>query len=202
MAEDADSDIFFFYEPEMRGLLPIDAMHVPTSLAKTLSQGKLGVTVNTAFADVIDGCAQTTAKRPKTWINKPIRDVFVMLHQAGYAHSVECWNDGGDLAGGLYGLALGGVFFGESMFSRETDASKVALAHLMARLWAGEFTLCDIQFINDHLARFGAYEIPQSTYLSMLEKALTQKAVFTGPYINNQFESENDLIRAYLESLT
>ena len=209
MAEDAGADTFFFYEPELRGLLPINGFHVPKNLSKTIRKEKFSVTINQNFKGVIDGCAEATEKRPKTWINKSIRDIFLILHQARYAHSVEAWNDDGELAGGLYGLALGGVFFGESMFSRETDASKVALIHLMARLWACGYVLCDIQFINDHLTQFGAYEMPQGHYIRHLEKALPIDANFTslpikyidGDTAQNGLSGEMRMVLDYIEHL-
>lgn len=198
MAEDADADHFFFYEPEKRGLLPIHSLHIPKRLARTVRRNQFRVTINTAFIDVIDGCAESTPDRPKKWINENIRDIFIILHQAKYAHSVECWDNDGNLAGGLYGLVLGSVFFGESMFSRQTDASKVALVHLMARLWAGGFDVCDIQFINDHLTQFGAYEIPQSEYLGLLNRALMKEARFTKLGLGHLYSDEQELAKAYI----
>mgnify|MGYP006275143549 CR=1 FL=1 len=199
MAEDAEADHFFFYEPEKRGLLPIQSFHIPKRLARTVRKQPFKVTINTAFTDVIDGCAEATDDRPKTWINQSIRDIFIILHQARYAHSVECWDEDGTLVGGLYGLALGGVFFGESMFSRKTDASKIALVHLMARLWAGGFVLCDIQFINEHLTQFGAYEIPQSEYLGLLNRAMGGEARFSRLGLGHVYANECELVTAYIK---
>ena len=201
MAEDAGADSFFFYEPEKRGLLPINGFHIPKSLSKTIRQGKYDVSANRAFRDVISGCAAPTAYRPKTWINTPIKDIFNILHQANYAHSIEVWDKDGLLVGGLYGLALGGVFFGESMFSRSTDASKVALVHLMARLWKGGYILCDIQFLNTHLSQFGAYEIPQAHYIKLLEKALSVEGKFIKFNTPDEFDRERKLAFSYIHHL-
>lgn len=176
MAESADDDDFAFYKPVLRGLLPIKALHVSRSLLKTIRSGKFTLTVDKAFEHVIDGCAEPSSeKRAKTWINRPIRDVFVMLHRAGHAHSVECWNADGKLAGGIYGLSIGAVFCGESMFSRETDASKVALTTLCALLWKCGHTVLDTQFINPHLVQFGAYEIPQEEYEGLIKTEMNKR---------------------------
>lgn len=163
MAESAGDESFAFYRPYQRGILPIADLHIPQSLLKTIRRGRFHVTINRDFEGVIDGCAKETRGREKTWINKPIRDLFIALHREGHAHSIECWHKD-TLAGGLYGLSIGAVFCGESMFSRERDASKVALVHLCAQLWAGGFALLDTQFINPHLLQFGAYEIAQEAY--------------------------------------
>lgn len=168
MAESADDDDFAFYKPYMRGLIPIENLHIPKKLLKELHAGIFTVTMDEAFEDVIDGCARKTVKRPKTWINKPIRDIFIGLHHAGHAHSIECWTKEGKLAGGIYGLAIGGVFCGESMFSNERNASKIALVHLCAMLWTAGFTVLDTQFINPHLLQFGAYEMPQEEYEALI----------------------------------
>ena len=164
MAESAQDEGFSFYKPHQRGLIPINDLHIPAKLLKTLRRKKFLLTRNYAFRQVIDGCAAVTPTRSKTWINRPIRDIFLMMHREGHAHSIECWNEGRKLAGGLYGLAIGRVFCGESMFSNETDSSKVALVALCALLWKSGFTILDTQFINPHLLQFGAYEIPQEEY--------------------------------------
>lgn len=181
MAENADDLEFNFYRPAQRGLLPIHSLHIPKSLAKTIKQGVYEVRINTAFADIINGCALTikgnTKGRDNTWINQPIRDVFIALHKMGHAHSVECWKDG-TLAGGLYGLAIGAVFCGESMVSFEKDASKVALVHLAQRLGENGFSVLDTQFINDHLKQFGAYEIPQEEYEELIKTEMQKPARF------------------------
>lgn len=177
MAEDRDDPDLFWVDPRMRGTIPLDRFHVPRRLRRTVRSGKFRVTTDTDFEAVIEGCAEATAARPRTWINDRIIMLYCSLHRLGYAHSVECRRDG-RLVGGLYGVALGGAFFGESMFSRETDASKVALVHLVARLRTGGFTLLDSQFITRHLRRFGAVEIPRSEYRQRLAEALKKNADF------------------------
>lgn len=177
MARARDDAKLYWVDPEKRGILPLDGFHLPRSLRKTLRQGVFDVRVDTAFAEVMDGCAASAPGRPDTWINGEIVRLFTELHRRGMAHSVESWCDG-QLMGGLYGLALGGAFFGESMFSRATDASKVALVHLVARLKAGGFALLDTQFVTDHLARFGTTEIPRDEYHHRLDHALRLPAVF------------------------
>jgi len=161
----------YWVDPDQRGVLPLDAFHVSRSLRKTLRRQVFEVRVDTAFADVVGGCADAVPNRPETWINEEIETLFLDLHARGLAHSVEVWRDG-QLVGGLYGLALAAAFFGESMFSRATDASKVALCHLVARLRAGGFRLLDTQFITDHLAQFGAREIPRGLYMDRLDDAM------------------------------
>ena len=174
-----DTDVFWV-QPKLRGVLPLDDFHVPRSLKKRLRQGKFTVTIDQDFAGVLAGCAESAEGRTDTWINDRIIQLFMALHQAHVAHSIEVWEDGA-LVGGLYGLAMGSAFFGESMFSRVTDASKVALCHLVGILKAGGFTLLDTQFITDHLKRFGTIEISQQEYLAQLSAALTRKGTFDGP---------------------
>jgi leucyl/phenylalanyl-tRNA--protein transferase len=171
MAEHRDDPDIFWVNPERRGILPLDQFHLPRSLARTIRRGVYDIRVNTAFAEVVAGCAEATEGRPESWINAEIRALYQALFDLGHAHCVEAWV-GERLAGGLYGVALGGAFFGESMFSRATDASKVALCHLVARLRLGHFTLLDTQFVTTHLARFGATEIPREVYLQRLGRAL------------------------------
>ena len=173
MAERGDSDELFWLDPPMRGILPLDAFHIPRRLRRQLKRRPFDVRCDTDFAGVIDGCAESRAERPQTWINDGIRKLYSSLFSMGYAHSVEFWQDG-TLAGGLYGVTLGAAFFGESMFSRVPDASKVALVHLVALLKDGGFTLLDTQFTTEHLAQFGGCEIPQSSYKSLLNDALGQ----------------------------
>lgn len=192
MAYNAGSPYIHWICPEMRGQLPIAGMHIPRRLKKTVRSGLYDVRIDTAFEDVILACAETGKRRPETWINRPIIQAYCKLHTDGYAHSIECWRDG-ELVGGLYGMALGGAFFGESMFSRERDASKVALVHLAARLWRGGFEMLDTQFSNDHLEQFGVYEVPHKEYMVQLRKAIEQKADF---HLNGIKESE--LVRDYL----
>lgn len=171
MSDARDDPDTFWIEPEYRAILPLEGFRLAKSLAKTLRQGRFRVTSDTAFAEVISTCAESQPDRRDTWINPDIEAAFCALHELGMAHSIECWS-GDRLVGGLYGLALGQAFFGESMFSRETDASKIALAWLVARLNIGGFTLLDCQFMTDHLASLGAIEITQANYLELLEAAL------------------------------
>ncbi|PZO87147.1 MAG: leucyl/phenylalanyl-tRNA--protein transferase [Micavibrio aeruginosavorus] len=164
MADSADDPSFAFYRPYQRGIIPIESVHIPSKLLKVLRRHDYMVTINQSFEAVIDGCAAAKDKRSTTWINRPIRDLFVALHHEGRAHSIETRRHDGTLIGGLYGLAIGRVFCGESMFSEEPNASKIALIHLCALLWSSGFTTLDTQFINPHLLQFGAYEIPQEEY--------------------------------------
>jgi leucyl/phenylalanyl-tRNA--protein transferase len=164
-------------DPEFRGILPLEAFHLPRSLMKTLRAQKFEVTADKDFAATIAACAAARKNRPDTWINLEIERLFIELFNLGFAHSVETWS-GGALVGGLYGACLGGVFFGESMFSTETDASKVALVHLVARLRLGGYRLLDTQFITAHLARFGAREIPRADYHTLLAEAVEAPARF------------------------
>lgn len=174
MSDARDDPDTFWIEPEYRAILPLEGFRLSKSLAKTIRQGRFTVTTDTAFARVIATCAESQDDRRDTWINPDIEETFCRLHEKGRAHSVECWDEG-RLVGGLYGLAMGRAFFGESMFSRETDASKVALAWLVARLKIGGFELLDCQFMTDHLASLGAIEITQCDYLRLLESALTKE---------------------------
>ncbi|GAB4183916.1 MAG: leucyl/phenylalanyl-tRNA--protein transferase [Thalassobaculales bacterium] len=177
MAEGRRDPRMFFVDPDRRGVLPLDRPHLPRSLRKTLRSGRFEVRCDTCFAAVLRGCAEPTATRPDTWINAEIEELYLELHARGHAHSLETFADG-VLVGGLYGVALGAAFFGESMFSRATDASKVALAHLLARLRMGGFTLLDTQFITDHLRRFGTIEIPRAEYRRLLAAAIAKPARF------------------------
>ncbi|WP_157216940.1 leucyl/phenylalanyl-tRNA--protein transferase [Flavisphingomonas formosensis] len=171
MADSREARDVFWVEPKKRGILPLDTFHLSKSLAKTLRSERFIVTADRAFSQVVSACAERGPKRPDTWINPPIERAYTALHGRGYAHSIECWHDG-QLIGGLYGVQLGAAFFGESMFSRMTDASKVALAYLVARLRVGRFKLLDCQFITDHLASMGAIEISRDAYVGLLDTAL------------------------------
>lgn len=177
MAERRDDPELYWVDPEQRGVLPLDDFHLPRRLARTLRQAPFEIRVDTAFADVLQGCSEATDHRPETWINDEIRMLYLGLFERGNAHSVEAWADG-KLVGGLYGVHLGAAFFGESMFSRATDASKAALAHLIARLRIGRFILLDTQFVTSHLARFGAIEIPRADYRKILAAAIRMPAEF------------------------
>jgi leucyl/phenylalanyl-tRNA---protein transferase len=178
MADSADDPELFWVDPRRRGVLPLDAFHVPRRLCRVVRRQIFEIRCDSAFEDVIRGCAEASEKRPNTWINDEIVRLYAALFARGAAHSVECWRDG-RLAGGLYGVSLGAAFFGESMFSHETDASKVALVHLVARLRLGGFRLLDTQFLTPHLARFGGIEISRSHYHRLLAEALTYRAVFS-----------------------
>ena len=171
MAESAEDAELFWVDPDPRGVLPLGQFHLPRRLRRTLRSGLYQVRVNTAFEAVMRGCAEPTAMRPKTWINDEILRLYGGLFERGLAHSVEAWA-GDELMGGLYGVTLGGAFFGESMFSRGRDASKVALVHLVARLVTGGFRLLDTQFVTEHLERFGAIAISRADYHRQLEQAL------------------------------
>lgn len=171
MADARDDPEIFWVEPKTRAILPLDAVHISKSLAKHIRRDRFTVTTDTAFPAVIASCAEPATDRDETWINGEIERAFLALHSHGRAHSIECWQDG-ILVGGLYGLALGRVFFGESMFSRATDASKIALVWLVARLRMGGFQLLDCQFLTEHLASLGVVEITQKQYLKKLSLAL------------------------------
>lgn len=177
MAYGAHSPYINWVCPEMRGQLSVCDLHIPRRLLSTLKQGPFEVRINTAFEEVIAMCAAPHEKRPETWINDQIANVFCRLHEQGCAHSVECWQ-AGKLVGGVYGLAIGAAFFGESMFSRARDASKIALVHTAARLWKGSFSLFDTQFVNEHIKQFGAYEVPFEDYKKQLFAAINRDADF------------------------
>lgn len=171
MADSRDAAGVYWVEPRKRAILPLDGFHLSKSLRKVIASGRFRVTADAAFEDMIALCAESAADRPETWINTTIESAFTTLHYQGRAHSIECW-DGDELVGGLYGLALGKAFFGESMVSRATDASKVALAWLVARLRVGGFTLLDCQFMTPHLASLGAIEISRGDYVALLGAAI------------------------------
>ncbi len=171
MAESADDPEIFWVEPEMRGLLPLDAFHVSKSLAKAVRKAPFDIRFDTAFERVMALCAEPAGDRPSTWINSTIRKLYTELHRMGHAHSVEAF-EGGELVGGLYGVSLGSAFFGESMFSRRTNASKICLVHLVERLRENGFTLLDTQFTTEHLKTFGAIDVPKDDYLKLLRAAV------------------------------
>ena len=177
MAESADDPALYWIEPHARGILPLDSVHVPRRLARTIRSGQFDVRVDTDFQGVIDGCAASRPGRRSTWINSRIRQLYGALFRQGHCHTVETWLDG-RLVGGLYGVALGSAFFGESMFSTERDASKVALVYLAARLVHGGFTLLDTQFVTDHLRQFGTVELDKAEFQSALDEAMSRKASF------------------------
>lgn len=177
MADAREDARVFLIDPERRGVIPLDAFHVPRRLARTVRGDPFEVRVDTAFHAVILACAASGPGRTETWINRPIEALYLDLHRLGRAHSVECWQDG-VLVGGLYGVSLGGAFFGESMFSRRRDASKVALVHLAGRLIAGGYRLLDTQFLTEHLTQFGAVEIARADYHARLRAAVATKGDF------------------------
>lgn len=184
MAESADDPALYWIEPDERGVLPLDDFHVSRSLRKSVRQKKFEIRIDTAFGEVIRACAEKRPGRKDTWINSRIISLYTQLHRINCAHSVEAWADG-KLVGGLYGVKIGAAFFGESMFSRATDASKVCLVHLVARLRFGGFTLLDAQFVNNHLAQFGAKAVKKAEYHKLLEPALAGEADF-GTFASDQ----------------
>lgn len=173
MAESADAEDVFWVDPDERGIFPLDQFHVPKRLARKIRKEPFEIRINTAFRDVMMRCSEPTSniERQNTWINGLILTRYTELHELGYAHSVECWLDD-TLVGGLYGVSINGAFCGESMFHHVTDASKIALVYLVARLNAGGYTLLDTQFVTDHLSQFGAIEIPRTEYKENLKAAL------------------------------
>ena len=177
MAESADDPALYWIEPEQRGIIPLQGFHISSRLARTVRTTPLTVWVDRDFDAVIDGCAEPAPDRDKTWINARIRKIYRALYDIGHCHTVEVY-DGDDLVGGLYGVSLGRAFFGESMFHRVRDASKIALVHLIARLRAGGFRLCDTQYVTAHLKTFGAVDVPKKRYHRLLEEALAGDADF------------------------
>lgn len=177
MAESAEDNALYWVEPEERGVIPLDGLKISASLRKSVRRKLFEFRIDTDFAGVIAECAARTSERKSTWINTRIKSLYTQLHRMGCCHSVECWQDG-KLVGGLYGVRIGAVFFGESMFSRRTDASKVALVHLVARLNFGGFKLLDAQFVNPHLERLGAVSLPKAEYHKIMEPLLGLDADF------------------------
>jgi leucyl/phenylalanyl-tRNA--protein transferase len=192
MADSAASPFYDFYRPVMRGQLSIQDLHIPRRLLKTIRKNPYRISVDTDFENVIEGCRRIKKGRESTWINKPIKEMFLNLHKKGYAHSVECWQND-NLVGGLYGLAIGAVFCGESMFSVATDASKIALVYLCAHLDAAGFTVLDTQFTNEHLEQFGVYEIPQEEYEALIKTEMNLKRHFRID------KNPDDILSAYLD---
>ncbi|ESQ75272.1 leucyl/phenylalanyl-tRNA--protein transferase [Asticcacaulis sp. AC402] len=177
MSDARDDDYLFLVDPPMRGILPLDEFHIPSRLARTVRKDDYAVRIDTAFPQVIELCAEEAVNRTSTWISHSIQALYQALFARGLAHSVEVWRDG-HLIGGLYGVAIGGAFFGESMVSRATDASKIALVHLVARLKAGGFKLLDCQFQTEHLTQFGVVEVEKTDYLEILAASVDLKADF------------------------
>ena len=197
MAEGRDDPELFFVDPALRGIIPLEAPYLPRRLGRTVRSDPFSVRIDTDFVAVLDACAAPGAgERNDTWINPEIRRLYVELYRAGFAHSVECWRDGA-LVGGLYGVALGSAFFGESMFSHARDASKVALVHLIARLRAGGFRLLDVQFLTSHLSSLGAVEIARDDYLERLRIAVGQDADFKRmPYASDGASAWQEITHA------
>jgi len=189
MAESADDPALYWIEPEMRGIIPLEAFHIPARLARTVRTTPLIVRVDHDFEAVIDGCAEPKRDRSRTWINTRIRRIYRALFERGHCHTVEVY-DRDVLVGGLYGVSLGGAFFGESMFHRARDASKIALVHLVARLHAGGYRLLDTQFVTEHLRTFGAVEVPKRRYHRLLEEAITGQADFAALPIERPVSGE------------
>lgn len=177
MAESAEDPALYWIEPEQRGVIPLDRFHISSRLARTVRSERFTVVCNRDFEAVIEGCAEPAPGRARTWINRRIHNLYLGLYRIGHCHTVEVY-DGDALVGGLYGVSLGRTFFGESMFHRARDASKIALVHLVARLRAGGFRLLDTQFVTDHLKTFGAVEVPRKQYHKLLAEALTGEADF------------------------
>jgi leucyl/phenylalanyl-tRNA---protein transferase len=177
MGERRDDPKLYWLDPRLRAVLPLDGFHLPHRLARTVRADRFAVTADTAFSETVRACAEPRPGHPESWINEPIVELYTQLHQRGYAHSVECRVDG-ELVGGLYGVSVGAAFFGESMFSRQRDASKVALVHLVARLISGGFRLLDCQFMTEHLRSFGAIEIPRDEFKVRLAEAIDRTATF------------------------
>lgn len=176
MSESADDPELFWVEPDIRGIIPLDDFHVSKSLQKAIRKSPFDIRFDTAFDQVVAKCAEAANDRPSTWINQTIRDLYSALHRLGHAHSVEAW-EGDELVGGLYGVTLGSAYFGESMFSRRTNASKICLVHLVERLRERGFTLLDTQFTTEHLKTFGAVDIPKAEYGVLLDRAMESETV-------------------------
>ena len=177
MAQDRNDTTLYWMDPDPRGILPLDKFHIPKRLARTVRADLYTVRVDTAFTRVMEACAEPTDERRSTWINDRILGLYSALFEQGYAHSVETW-EGEALVGGLYGVSVGAAFFGESMFSRKRDASKVALVHLLGRLLTGGYQLLDTQYTTSHLSQFGVIEIPRKDYRRQLRRAVAMKADF------------------------
>jgi leucyl/phenylalanyl-tRNA--protein transferase len=188
MAESRHDADLYWIDPDVRGVLPLDAFHIPRRLRKTIRTSPFEIRCNSDFVGTVRTCAEPQGNRPDTWINDEIEHLYAALFDMGFAHSVECWHEG-VMVGGLYGVSLGGAFFGESMFSRTRDASKVALCHLAARLHKSEFVLLDSQFVTDHLRQFGAAEIERADYKQRLAAALKVDADFQPELSDAEFEA-------------
>ena len=198
MSESRTNKNFFFVDPEFRAVIPIFDFHISKTLLRLAKKRPFKITINKAFPDVIKSCA--TINRTETWINKEIESLFISLNETRYAHSIECWQEN-HLVGGIYGLALGGVFFAESMFSRVPNGSKIALINLVARLWKTGFKILDVQFLNDHLLQFGAYEISKDDFKTNLQKAIQSDVdiLSLGDSDNDFFDCLSTFLQAKIE---
>ena len=192
MAESADDPALYWIEPDMRGIIPLDGFHIPARLARTVRTTSFTVRIDRDFDGVIDGCAEPKPDRMRTWINTRIRRIYRALFDRGHCHTVEVY-DGDMLVGGLYGVSLGCAFFGESMFHRARDASKIALVHLVARLKAGGYRLLDTQFVTEHLRSFGAVEVPKRRYHRVLDEAVVGQADFAALSVDRPLTGEEVL---------
>lgn len=193
MAEARNDPTLYWISPDARGVIPLDGLRISHRLARTIRSDRFTVTADAAFRRVMEACAAPAPGREETWINAEILALYTALHAEGHAHSIECWRDE-ELVGGLYGVSLGAAFFGESMFSLQRDASKVAMAHLVARLRHGGFELLDTQFITAHLASLGACEIPRDAYLAHLGRAIEKQAYWPAPSGNSTASSVAPLL--------
>lgn len=200
MAETRDAQDLFWVDPELRGIFPLNGLKISRSLYKSIKQNKFEVRCDTDFLGVMEKCAESTDNRPDTWMNEDVFRLYNELFEMGCAHSVECWQDN-KLIGGLYGVSLGAGFFGESMFSRQANASKIALVHLVARLRLSDYRLLDTQFVTDHLKSLGAIEVPRSTYHQMLDKAL-QTPIVTFYSDPTEAELSSEIGAMFLQSRT
>lgn len=194
MADNADSDEVFWVMPKQRGILSIENLYISGSLRKLIRKKPFDISINTNFEAVINGCAEINENRKETWINNIIKESFIELHKEGIAHCVECKIEG-ELVGGLYGLALGGAFFGETMFSRKSNAGKIALIYLVSRLWYKGFSLLDTQWSNPHLEQFGCREIENEDYMDLLTNALSEYHEFCNP--NTETKSNDEILSDY-----
>jgi leucyl/phenylalanyl-tRNA--protein transferase len=192
MAESADDPALYWIEPERRGIIPLDGFHLPSRLARTVRSTRFTVAIDRNFDAVITGCAQPQPGRTRTWINSRIRNLYRKLYERGDCHTVEVYDEG-ELIGGLYGVSLGRAFFGESMFHRQRDASKIALVHLVARLKAGRYRLLDTQFVTEHLQTFGAIEVSRPVYHKLLDAALVGEAQFAALPLDRPISGESIL---------
>ena len=198
MSESRTNKRFFFVDPEFRAVIPIFNFHISKTLLRLAKKRPFKITINKAFPDVIKSCA--TINRTETWINTEIESLFISLNKSRYAHSIECWQEN-HLVGGIYGLALGGVFFAESMFSRVPNGSKIALLNLVARLWKTGFKILDVQFLNDHLLQFGAHEISKDDFKTNLQKAIQSDVdiLSLGSTDNDFFDCLSTFLQAKIE---